>query len=111
MRIRVADSKEFRRLIDALGDELVDAKIHFKLYQDLVAAIPEYRDEFSQSWTFWSLTINAHLDAAALRLCKAYDQYGNNKPTLNLRSLLDTINENLKLFDEPNFRERLKENR
>ncbi len=49
------------------------------------------------------------MDAVLLRLCKAYDQYGGNNPSLNLRSLLGTIKANLHLFDEPNFRERLKD--
>jgi hypothetical protein len=104
-----ADSAEFRRLLDALGNELVDAKFHFSLHQNLQKATPEYWDVFHQSNTFWTFTLNAHMDAVILRLCKAYDQYGA-KPTLNLRSLLETIKDNLHLFDEPNFRERLKDN-
>jgi hypothetical protein len=110
MQIAIQNSDQFHRLLFALVDELVDAQIHFNLYQDLVAAIPEYSTEFNQSNTFWSLTFSAHLDATVLRLCKAYDQYGSDKPSLNLTSLLDTIDANLHLFDEPNFRERLKEN-
>ena len=110
MQIPIRSSEEFHRLLFALVDELVDAQIHFNLYQDLVAAIPEYSTEFNQSNTFWSLTFSAHLDATVLRICKAYDQYGSDKPSLNLTSLLDTIDANLHLFDEPNFRERLKGN-
>ncbi len=109
MRIPTRNSDEFGLLLSALANELVDAKVHFKLYQDLVAAIPVYPDEFSQSWTFWSLTISAHLDAVALRLCKAYDQ-SFTATTLNLRSFLEIINANLNLFEKPNFRERMKGN-
>jgi hypothetical protein len=110
MQIAVRGSEEFHRLLLALADELVDARIHFNLHQNLTAAMPEYAREFNQSWTFWSLTLSAHMDAVLLRLCKAYDQYGGNNPSLNLRSFLDTIQANLHLFDEPNFRERLKDN-
>jgi hypothetical protein len=81
-----------------------------KLFKDLLAARPEYSREFNLSRTFWSLTLRAHLDAVILRLCKAYDQYRRGKPSLNLCNLLDTIEANLHLFDEPNFRERLKDN-
>jgi hypothetical protein len=109
MEISVRDSDEFHRLLLALVDELVDAQIHFNLNQDLAAVMPEYVTVFNQSWTFWSLTLNAHMDAVLLRLCKAYDQYGGDNPSLNLRSFLDTIKANLHLFDEPNFRERLKD--
>jgi AbiU2 len=110
MKIPIRNSAEFGLLLSALADELVAAKIHLKLYQGLAAAIPEYGREYRQSWTFWSLTFTAHFDAAALRLCKAYDQYGSENPPLNLRNFLDTIDANKELFDEPNFRERLKGN-
>jgi len=104
-----ADSTEFRQLLDALWSELVDANSHFTLHQNLLKATPDYGMVFKQSNTFWTLTLSAHLDAVVLRLCKAYDRY-DSKPTLNLRSLLETIKDNLHLFDEPNFRERLKDN-
>lgn len=110
MQIEIHDSDEFHRLLSALVGELVDAQIHFNLYKDLTADMPEYAVEFNQSWTFWSLTLSAQLDAVVHRLCKAYDQYGSGNPTVNLRNLLDTIDANQYLFDEPNFRERLKDN-
>jgi|SRR5215472_7947764 len=108
MKIDVGDSAEFQRLLEALVDELIDAHDHFKLHQGLAAAIPEYGMEFNQSAAFWSLTLSAHIDATLLRLCKAYDLY-DGKPSLNLRNFLETIKANIHLFDEPNFRERLKE--
>jgi hypothetical protein len=111
MQIKIRNSEEFHRLLFALVNELVDAQIHFKLYQDLTVAKAEYAREFNQSWTFWSLTFQAHLDAVLVRLCKAYDQFDQpDSATVNLRNLLDTIAENLPFFDEPNFRERLKDN-
>jgi HEPN superfamily AbiU2-like protein len=108
MKINIRNSSEFNRLLTALVDELIDAQIHFTLYENLVAAMPEYHSEFNESWTFWSLTLEAHLDSAILRLAKSYDQYG--KRTLNLPNLLETIKANLHLFAEQNFRERLKDN-
>lgn len=109
MEIDVSSSAEFNRLLEALVDELIDAHDHFRLHQDLDAAIPEYQAEFNQSAAFWTFTLSAHMDAALLRLCKAYDLY-EGKPSLNLRNFLETIEANLQLFDEPNFRERLKDN-
>jgi len=105
-----ADSAEFKQLLDALSSELIDASFHFTLHQNLQAATPDYWMVFSQSNTFWTLTLSAQMDAVVIRLCKAYDQYGGTKPTLNLRSLLETIKDNLHFFDEPNFRERVKDN-
>jgi hypothetical protein len=46
MKIDVKDSAEFKRLLEALVDELIDAHDHFRLHQDLDAAIPDYHAEF-----------------------------------------------------------------
>ena len=109
MEIIISNSAEFKRLLEALVDELIDAHDHFRLHQNLDAAIPDYGVEFNQSPAFWTMTRSAHMDATLIRLCKAYDLSGD-KPNLNLRNFLETIEANLHLFDEPNFRERLKEN-
>jgi hypothetical protein len=108
MEITISDSADFKRLLEALVGELIDAREHFRLHQNLDAAIPEYGAEFNRCPVFWSLTLSAHMDATLIRLCKAYDQY-DGKPSLNLRNFLETIKANLHLFDEPNFRERLKD--
>jgi hypothetical protein len=109
MKINVRDSAEFKRLLEVLVGELIDARDYFRLHQSLVAAIPDYQVEFDQSAGFWSPTLNALMDAALIRLCKAYD-LTKEKPNLNLRNFLDTIEANMRFFDDPNFRERLKGN-
>ena len=95
-------------MLTALLDDLVDARFHFSLHQNLARATEEYATEFAQSPTFWGLTFVAHIDAVVLRLCRAYDTH--ERFALNLRNLLDTIEANLSIFDEPNFRQRLKGN-
>jgi hypothetical protein len=107
MRIKISSADEFERLLNALCDETVNACIHFRLYTDLEAARPEYATAFHQSWTFWSLTFQSHWDTTLFRLCKIYDQHSTS---LNLRNLLDTIENNIGIFDVENFRERLKGN-
>jgi hypothetical protein len=102
------NADEFRRLLTVLLDDLVDARFHFSLHQNLVKAAEEYAVEFGQSPTFWGLTFSAHIDTVMVRLGRAYDTYDGS--VLNLRNLLDTIAANLSIFDEPNFRERLKGN-
>lgn len=109
MQIDVSDSAEFKRLLEALVYELIDAREHFRLHQDLSTTIPEYQVEFNQSADFWTSTLRAHMDATLLRLCKAYDLHPD-KPNLNLRNFLETIEANLHLFEETNFRQRLKDN-
>src|SRR5437763_959090 len=92
-RINACTVESFKLLRAALVDELIDARDHFRLHQDLDAAIPEYQAEFNQSAAFWTFTLSAHMDATLLRLCKAYDLY-ERKPSLNLRNFLETIKAN-----------------
>lgn len=107
MNLKIKDAAEFKSLLHALASELVDGRIHFRLYSDLKASVQKYHTEFNQSGTFWSLTCQAHLDASIFRLCKIYDKHSK---TLNLQNFLDTIENNISIFDEENFRERLKGN-
>lgn len=108
MKLKLKSAEEFRRLLTALLDDLVDARFHFNLHQNLSKAGEEFAMEIAQSPTFWGLTLSAHMDAVLLRLCRAYDTYDH--AALNLGNLLDTVRANLSIFDEPNFRQRLKGN-
>jgi hypothetical protein len=107
MILMIKSSEEFESLLDALTDELVNANIFFRLYDDLTNAIAEYEREFNQSHTFWKLTFQAHLDASLFRLCRVYDKTAHS---LSLRNLLDTIKGNLDLFEVSSFKKRLKDN-
>jgi hypothetical protein len=108
MKLKLKSAEEFRRLLTALLDDLVDARFHFTLHHNLAKAGEEYALEIAQSPTFWGLTLSAHMDAVLLRLCRGYDAYEHT--ALNLRNLLDTVRANLSIFDEPNFRQRVKGN-
>lgn len=108
MTLKFKSAEEFRRLLTVLLDDLVDARFHFSLHQNLAKATEEYATALAQSPTFWGLTLSAHMDAVLLRLCRAYDTYEHS--ALNLRNLLDTIQAHLSIFDEPSFRQRLKGN-
>lgn len=105
--ITVKDSNEFKRLLQALAKDIVDAHISYQLYKDLLAALHEHHLVAIQSNTFLSLTLEAHLNACLHVLCRIYDQ---NVNALHLRSLLLTISQNSHCFDENEFRERLKDN-
>ncbi len=105
--ISIKDSAQFQRLLKALSDDVVDAHIHYQLYQDLVEAIDKHPLVVQQSNTFWTYTLQAHLNSSVYALFRAYDQ---ETKSLHLRSWLTTIQEHLHLFDEAAFRERLKDN-
>ena len=107
MQIKLRDSQEFTGLIQGLATDIVNASIHFRLYRDLHASIPEYARELNQAPAFWGLAIQAQLDVALIRLCRSYD---SEKKALSLVNWIDTIKEHLKVFETPNFRERLRDN-
>lgn len=105
MAIQVSNAEEFKRLIVALALEMVDAKIAFKMHMNLVEAHQaEIGEGMSEAWTFWSLTIQGHLDSAVFRLCRIYDQDDRN---LGLRGFLDTVRANQHLFSIERFAERV----
>jgi hypothetical protein len=95
VKLTVANSKEFERLLDGLGSDVVGAAIHYRLYKDLRESVAHYERELNQSPAFWSLTFGAHIDAARARLFRVYDQ---RPDTLCLRNFLETISESLHLF-------------
>jgi hypothetical protein len=98
----------FKKLLDGLINNLLNASHHFRLYRKLEEdALLEYEREINQCRAFWGLTISAHKEVSILNLCRAYD--GNNQ-SLSLKRFLKVISENPELFDVESFRERLKDN-
>ncbi len=102
-----ASEATFSKLLESLVMDTAVAESHWRLYKDLQAAVPEYVREFNESVAFWRLTFDAHLDVTLFRLARLYDDQANGN---NLPNLIVRIEVNLTLFDEPNFRERLKDN-
>jgi hypothetical protein len=107
MEIKIKNSEELNKLLDALAKEIVDASICHRLYCDLLASIKENSKAFKQSNTFWYFTFLSLNDARVIRLCRVFDQ---ELKSLNLYNLLVTIKINLHYFKEKHFRERLKDN-
>jgi hypothetical protein len=105
--IKIKDSSEFNRLLEALSRDIVDSNIHIRLYKDLSNALKANSLVYAQSPTFWSLTLEAHWQTCIYRLCRVYDQENNS---LHLKNWLLKIKENLHLFDEVEFRTRLSGN-
>jgi HEPN superfamily AbiU2-like protein len=69
------DRETFRAYRDALVEEVRSARMHYDLYRNLRAEIPRYKDEINRSPHFWSLTLNSHVEAFRISLCRAYDQH------------------------------------
>jgi AbiU2 len=105
--IALRDSAEFEQLINVLSHDVVDAHIHFRMYEELVDAIERHPVVVQQSNTFWTFTLQSHLNSSLFALFRAYDQ---DTRALHLCSWLVAIQENLHFFDEEAFRDRLKDN-
>jgi AbiU2 len=105
--INIANSAELGKLITALSNDIVNAHIHWTLYCDLHEAIQAQPVVWSQSNTFWYLTLEAHVTTAILHLCRAFDQ---EQKSLHLLSWLKTIKANLQCFDIDDFKKRLSGN-
>jgi hypothetical protein len=105
--IKVGDSTEFGRLLEALAADIIRAHNHYQLYKDLWQALHDHPRAEIQSRTFWQLTLTAHFSTCMQMLCRAYDQEANS---LHLHNWLLAIQENLHLFDQEEFRRRLKDN-
>ena len=73
----------FDNLTERLVEELKAAAMHFDLYRSIKSSIPTHKKGINKSPNFWSLTLNAHLEATRCSLCKIYDQTNNNNLTLN----------------------------
>ena len=107
MSIRIQSAVEFEKLMEAIASDALQAQDYRSLDKELIAARQEYSREFAQTGTFWWLTHRAHAEAALYRLTRIYDQ---REDSLCLRTWLRLVEENSHLFDERNFRQRLKSN-
>ena len=68
MKIELESPEQFGSLLNALVNECINAEIYFKLYKNLLVAIPEYKEVFNESNTFWSLKVRALYDATLFPL-------------------------------------------
>ncbi|MBN2075145.1 MAG: hypothetical protein JW762_06310 [Dehalococcoidales bacterium] len=107
MEIEIVNSEQFDNLLNALSKEIIDVEVYFNLYNNLLTAIPAYREVFNESNTFWSLTLQALMNNTLICLCRVYDQH---EKSLSLVNLLDTIKARLDIFGIDDFKQRLKDN-
>jgi hypothetical protein len=100
------NEEDFKKLLDALSEDLLNAGHHFRIYRNLEESMEKYETERQQCPAFWELTINAHLEVSLLYLCRAYDNY--NTKALSLKELINLIRKNIDLFQISDLEERFK---
>jgi len=104
------NEEEFKKIFDALSEDLINAGYHFRLYQNLEKSMGKYERERKQCPAFWELTIKAHLEISFLYLCRAYDTSNNEgeKKALSLKELINLIRKNTDLFRPEDLERRFK---
>ncbi len=102
---------EFETQLAGLIDQLFTANVHFQIATGLRKSWREYYPEAIQAHVFWRYTIHAHETMAILGLCRVYDNTRTaDRRCLTLRRLITTVEVNRGVFQESEFRKRLKEN-
>jgi len=101
--IAIKSSEELATLIAALAADIGRAHDYWRLRCKLLEAFAKHPLVQPQSNTFWSMTLTALDSGAILHLCRAFDQ---DKSSLHLHSWLRTIQSNLRLFSDTEFRQR-----
>ena len=61
----------------SLVEDLPAAHMHYYQYAAVRKAIPTYRLAINRAKQFWSLFLNAHLEATHMSLARLYDQHRN----------------------------------
>ena len=79
-------------MLERLGQDVIDASIHYQLHAELRKAIRSFTRELNESPAFWTLTLAAHYDAFRSRLFRAYDSH---RASLSLSNILDAVAERL----------------
>lgn len=100
----VVTDEVLKGMLDGLAKDVTDAQIHWKMWKTLHEAFKEFPNVWTQSQTFWPLTLRAHLDASLLCLCRAYDRH---EQALHLTALLKKIKENPQAFSNDRFKARM----
>jgi hypothetical protein len=102
--IKIESAEQMKALVAAVANDVIHARFYYDLLNGLAAEFKQDPELYNQSPAFWGLTSTSLRDATLIRLTRAYDQ---QKKALSLVNWLETILENLPLFSESAFRERM----
>jgi hypothetical protein len=89
---KICPLEKFLKYRDELVEQIRAARMHYDLYCNLRGKVGEYTSELNQAPNFWSLTLNAHIEALCIALCRVYDQ---EKSSLGLHLWLKLFHDEL----------------
>ena len=86
----------FIKYRDELVQQVRSGRMHHDLYCNLSGKVRDFGPEFNRAPNFWSLTLNAHLEAFRISLCRVYDR---QKISLGLHRWLTLFRDKLLSLD------------
>lgn len=84
---------EFKAITERLVREIQAAYMHYDLHCNLKRQLVDHGGKMNDAKHFWSLTLNAHLDAARSSLARVYDQH---KKSLGLKAYISEFRDSIK---------------
>ena len=96
--------EQFVAYYDRLRDEINKAHTHYEIAKSLREMRNTRRSEFSETITFFSLTMNAHLFETIMSIGRFIDTRGDS---LHLNIFFKFVEQNKNLFSEASFKRRL----
>lgn len=106
---KIKTEEDLKRVLEGVQRDLIHSNCYFRLFMDLDDSVAEYSKEMNQARTFWTLSRDALLESAILRLCRAFER-DNDKNGNSLGFLLAAIKSNAEMFSFDSFKERMSSN-
>lgn len=97
---------QFLKCHDKLRQQLNIANWSFTVYKYFASISKDYMDEIDQAFSFFDLTVNAHIISTIIRLNTFFDK---RQQHLSIRWLLNFIEKNLDVFSKQAFEKRLRD--
>lgn len=97
----------FSEYYERLISEVLHARDHLKLWQNLTDCTKNYLTELNQAKYFFRFTIKSHLDNAILTLARILDKH---EDSLSIWKFLNYVEQNRNIFSIQDFQQRMREN-
>lgn len=98
----------FQKYYDKLIWETIHARAHLKLWERLESYKASYLKELNQAPHFFTFTLKAHLDDVLVILSRILDRRRRGDP-LSIWKFLDFAEQNLEIFSNEAFSQRMRE--
>lgn len=94
---------KYKHYYNSIIQEIINARMHFRLYKCLQESKKDYLKELNQAPGFFNFTIKAHLDAGLMHVFRVLKK---QRGSITVWKFLDFVDSNLELFSTEAFSER-----